>query len=134
MRDCRVQTLEPDGEQATARFRDLVIEDGSSFAVKRALKDLFPGRFTTRGPAAAELHAAGSGCADDVTAIHRAPDGEAERHLLPEPGRQAGCLFLADRGDPGVSHVTAVQAHEEAFVIRLSVAHDPCVTAAWQPG
>jgi len=69
MRDCRLQTLEPDGEQAIAQFRDIVIQDGSSFAVKRALQAEFPGRFTTKGPAAVERHATYSGYADDVTAI-----------------------------------------------------------------
>ena len=57
MRDCRLQTLEPDGERAVAQFRDIVIQDGSSFALKRALKAVFPGQFTTKGPAAVELHA-----------------------------------------------------------------------------
>ena len=134
MRDGRLQTLEPDGEQAVAQFRDIVIQDGSSFALKRALRDVFPGRFTTKGPAAVEIHATYSGYADDVTAIHLAPDCEAERQCLPEPRSLAGCLFLADRGYPSVSYFTAVQAHEGAFIIRLSTAHDPYVTAAWQQG
>ena len=48
MRACRLQTLEPEGDQAVAQFRDIVIQDVSSYAVKRALKDVFPGRFTTK--------------------------------------------------------------------------------------
>ena len=134
MQDCRLQTLEPDGEQAIAQFRDIVIQDGSSFAVKGALKGVFPGRFTTKGPAAVELHATDSGYADDVTAIHLAPDCEAERQLLPEPRSLAGCLLLADRGDPSVPYFTAVQAQGGAFIIRLSTAHDPYVLAAWHHG
>ena len=131
MRDCRLQTLEPDGERAVAQFRDIVIQDGSSFALKRALRDVFPGRFTTKGPAAVEIHATYSGYADDVTAIHLAPDCEAERQFLPEPRSLTGCLFLADRGYPSVPYFTAVRAHGGAFIIRLSTSHDPYVTAAW---
>ena len=103
MQDCRLQTLEPDGDQAVAQFRDIVMQDGSSCAVKRALQDVFPGRFTTKGPAAVELHVTYSGYADDVTAIHLAPDCEAERQLLPEPSNLTGCRFLADRGYPSVA-------------------------------
>jgi hypothetical protein len=58
--------------------------------------------FATKKPAAVEIHATVRGCADDVTAIHRAPDREAERWFLPAPGSLAGCLFLADRGSPRV--------------------------------
>ena len=48
----RVQTLAPDGETAVARFTDIVIQDGSSFAIKRTLQGVFPGRLTTIEPAA----------------------------------------------------------------------------------
>lgn len=39
----RVQTLAPDGETAVARFTDIVIQDGSSFALKKTLQGAFPG-------------------------------------------------------------------------------------------
>ena len=111
-----------------------MIQDGSSFAVKRALQDVFPGRFTTKGPAAVELHATYSGYADDITTIHLAPDCEAERQFLPDPGRLTDCLFLADRDYPSLAYFLAVRAHGGAFIIRLSASHDPYVTAAWQQG
>jgi hypothetical protein len=60
----RLQTLTPAGERAVARFTDIVIQDGSSFAVKPALAGAFPGRFTTIEPAAVEVHATYSGSAD----------------------------------------------------------------------
>ena len=134
MQDCRLQTLEPEGEQAVARFRDIVIQDGSSFAVKRALRDVFPGRFTTVEPAAVEIHATYSGYADDVTAIHLAPDSEAERQFLPDPATLSGCLLLADRGYPSVPYFAAIRAQQGAFIIRLSASHDPHVIAAWRHG
>jgi len=129
--DCRLHTLAPDGEHAVAPFRDIVIQDGSSFAVKRALRGVFPGRFTTIEPAAVELHARYSGYGDDGTAIHLVPDCEAERQCLPEPGTLTGCLLLADRGYPSAPYFTAVQARGGAFIIRLTTSHDPYVTAAW---
>ena len=76
-------------------------------AFMRALKDVFPGRLTTTGPAAVERHATDSGYAADVTAIHLAPDGGAERQFLPEPRSLTGCRFLADRGYPSVPYKTS---------------------------
>ena len=37
-----------------AKFRDILLHDGSSFALKDALKDEWPGRFTKVSPAAVE--------------------------------------------------------------------------------
>jgi len=44
-----IQTLAPTGHIAIARFTDIVIQDGSSFALKKQLRDVFPGRFTKTG-------------------------------------------------------------------------------------
>jgi hypothetical protein len=70
----RVQTLAPDGQRAVARFRDVVIHDGSSCALKSSLREVFPGRFTTREPAAVDIHATDSGFADEVQTVQIAPD------------------------------------------------------------
>jgi len=115
-----VQTLAPEGQRAVARFKDIVIQDGSSFALKPSLRDVFPGRFTTIEPAAVEIHATYSGLADDVQTVHIAPDCDAERPFLPEPATLAECLLLADRGYPSVPHVEAVQAAGGAFIVRLT--------------
>jgi len=134
LEEFRLQTLTPDGEQAVAQFRDIVIQDGSSFAVKRALRDVFPGRFTTIEPAAVEVHATYSGYADDVTTLHLAPDAVGERQFLPDPMALRGCLLLADRGYPSVEYFAAVRAAGGAFIVRLSTSHDPYVLAAWKQG
>src|SRR2546423_9560231 len=42
--------------QAFAEFRHLVIQDGTSFAIHDALREVFPGRFKAVKPAAVELH------------------------------------------------------------------------------
>ena len=111
-----------------------MIQDGSSFALKPSLRDVFSGRFTTIEPAAVEIHATYSGFADDVQIVHIAPDCDAERPFLPEPATLAGCLLLADRGYPSVPHVEAVQAAGGAFIVRLTSSYDPRVCAAWVEG
>ena len=130
----RLQTLTPDGDRAVARFTDIVIQDGSSFALKRRLVVTFPGRFTTIEPAAVEVHATYSGCADDVRHVAIAPDAHAERPFLPDPATLRDQLLLADRGYPGVDYFEAVDAHGGAFIIRLTRTYDPEVRAAWVNG
>jgi hypothetical protein len=127
----RIQTLAPEGHAAVSRFKDIVIQDGSSFALKHKLCDVFPGRFTTVEPAAVELHATYSGFSDEVSAVEIAPDKEAERQFLPDPPTLNAKLLLADRGYPGVTYFEAVNEHRGSFIVRLTRSHDPWVRAAW---
>lgn len=130
----RIQTLTTDGQQAVARFTDIVIHDGSSFALKSALSSTFPGRFTTVEPAAVEVHATFSGCADDVSQVEIAPDATAERRFLPDPATLTDQLLLADRGYPSVAYFEAVTAHGGAFIVRLTRTYDPWIRRAWVEG
>lgn len=129
-----LRTLTPEGQTAVARFKDIVIQDGSSFALKKQLRDAFPGRFTTTDPAAVELHATYSGFSDEVSRVQLAPDKEAERQFLPAPSTLKDRLLLADRGYPDIKYFQAVQKHGGAFIVRLSRSHDPWVHAAWIDG
>jgi hypothetical protein len=130
----RLDTLSAEGDRAVARFRDIVIHDGSSFALKAALRTTFPGRFTAIEPAAVEVHATYSGFADEVSAAQVAPDKEAERPFLPAPTTLTDCLLLADRGYPSVAYFEAVRAHGGCFIVRLTRTYDPWVCAAWVEG
>ena len=130
----RLDTLAAEGERAVARFRDIVIQDGSSFALKAALHPTFPGRFTAIEPAAVEVHATYSGFADEVCAVRVAPDKEAERPFLPAPATLTDCLLLADRGYPSVAYFEAVRAQGGFFIVRLTRNYDPWVCAAWVEG
>ena len=129
-----LQTLTPDGQVAVARFKDIVIQDGSSFALKKQLRGAFPGRFTTIEPAAVEVHATYSGFADEVSAVQIAPDAAAERQFLPDPSTLTDRLVLADRGYPGVPYFEAVREHGGSFIVRLTRSHDPWVRMAWVDG
>jgi hypothetical protein len=73
-----VQTLAPEGKAAVSRFQDIVIQDGSSFALENKLRDVFPGRFTTIEPAAVEIHATYRGSPTRCVPSRIAPDKEAE--------------------------------------------------------
>jgi Transposase DDE domain len=123
-----IRTLAPEGHAAVSRFEDIVIQDGSSFAIKNKLQKVFPGRFTTIEPAAVELHATYSGFSDEVYAVALAPDKEAERQFLPAASTLANRLLLADRGYPGVDYFEAVDENDGAFIVRLSRSHNPWVS------
>jgi hypothetical protein len=129
-----MRVLEPEGHRAVAAFQDIVIQDGSSFAVKKDLRDVFPGRFTTTEPAAVELHATFSGFHDSVLSVTLAPDCEAERQFLPDPTALSNRLLLADRGYPSVTYLAAVDASGGSFVMRLSRNSDPWVHRALADG
>jgi len=125
-----IRTLETDGEAAVACFKDIVIQDGSSFALKNCLETSFPGRFTNIQPAAVEVHATYSGFSDEVSAVRIAADSEAERQFLPAPEELRDKLLLADRGYPSVGYFTAIDENSGSYVIRLTRSTDPWVLAA----
>ncbi len=129
-----VQTLKADGCSALSRFKDVRIQDGSSFGLKAALKADFPGRFTTKAPAAVELHATYSGFNDEVVKVQVSADTEGERQFLPEPGELSGCLLLADRGYPNLDYFEDLDDAGGSYVVRLSSAHKPYVKRAWVDG
>ena len=93
-----VPVLEPIAGNKLALFKDIIIHDGSSLAIKASLKKEFPGRFTKTSPAAVELHVSVSGFRGAPTSITLAADKEAERHFRTEPHCARGCLLLLDRG------------------------------------
>ena len=129
-----VRMLAPEGHAAVSRFEDIVIPDGSSFALKSSLQEVFSGRFTTKEPAAVEVHATYSGFTDEVSSVSIASDSEAERQFLPDPSTLKGRLLLADRGYPSTGYFDAVREHGGSFIVRLSRSHDPWVRAAWLDG
>jgi DDE family transposase len=128
------QILTPEGQVAIARFKDIVIQDGSSFALKQTLRGTFPGRFTTIEPAAVEVHATYSGFSDEVSAVQIAPDADAERQFLPDPATLKDRLLLADRGYPSVPYFEAVREQGGSFIVRLTRSYDPWVRTAWVNG
>ena len=79
-------------------FKQILIQDGSSFAVNDKLKHEWPGRFRKISPAAVELHATinlKSGSFEKATIT---PDTFSERAEIPAIDELKDTLFLADRG------------------------------------
>lgn len=115
-------------------FKDVLIQDGSSFAVHDALAESFGGRFTSNRPAAVELHACVSLFHDQVLKVQLAPDKQAERDFLPEPQELAGKLLLADRGYPSLDYFERVIAAGGFFLMRAKSDMNPKILRAQGPG
>ncbi len=129
-----LKTLKPVPSSALARFKDIIIQDGSSFAVKDSLKATYPGRFTTISPAAVELHATMSVFADQPITISLSPDSQGERDFLPEPKSLTNKLFLGDRGYEDTEYVAQVRDADGYAIIRYKGTLNPVVKSCWVSG
>ena len=81
-----------------AEFEDVLCQDGSSFALNDRMAAHFPGRFSTKSPAAVEVHCTYSLYQGQCVAVSVAPDVEGERDFLPEPEELKNKLLLMDAG------------------------------------
>lgn len=112
------------------RFRDILLHDGSSFALKNGLKKEWPGRFTKLSPAAVELHVTMSAFDDNPISITLAPDKEAERALGPKAEELRDCLVLEDRGYEHRQFFLDMQKAGGFFIVRGNKAIRPRISKA----
>ncbi len=110
-----------------ARFQDIVIQDGTSFGLHDGLAEAFKGRFTTKSPAAVELHCTMSVFCDNLETVVMTSDAESERHHLPQPAQLKDKLILADRGYDSTKYMLDVDDNGGAFLIRIRKTHNPRV-------
>lgn len=129
-----VQVLKALPSNALSAFEDVVIQDGSSFALLDALQGAFPGRFTAVSPAAVEVHATMSLFRDQAISISIAPDTQGERDFLPEPKTLRGKLFLGDRGYEDKDYCAAIDKEGGFFVVRCKKGLNPLVRMCWVNG
>ena len=115
---------------STQTLADILLQDGSSFAVVDALKHTSPGRFTTVSPAAVELHATMSRFHDQASRVHLAPDADGERQFLPAPGDLRRTLILADRGYMDIAYCRHVHHAGGSFIVRFKTGVNPVVVRA----
>lgn len=123
-----LKVLSPLKEGVFSNFQDIVLHDGSSFALHDALCDVFPGRFTTISPAAVELHATMSLFHDNLTAVTITADSECERHYTPDPEDLNRKLFMGDRGFDSTDFMKAIDQKGGYFLIRIRSTLKPIVT------
>src|SRR5436190_11035935 len=118
--------------QAFSEFRHIVIQDGTSFAIHDALREVFPGRFKTVKPAAVELHTTMDLLCDAPTTVVLTPDTASEQPFLPEPASLRASLLLADRGYLDLHYLRRVQDAGGFFLIRAKAGMNPQVVEAFR--
>ena len=126
-----VRVLSADQRGAFREFGRIVIQDGSSFAVKDALKEHYPGRFKSKGPAAVELHVTMDLLDESVSSVVLTPDTYPERPQLPAPEELAGDLLLADRGYFDTDYLRSLDAAGAHFLVRGYTSVNPMVFGAF---
>lgn len=126
-----MRTLRAAPGGAFAEFERVVIQDGSSFALKQTLAGVYPGRFKHKGPAAVELHVSLDWLSESVSRVALTPDTFAERAELPEAASLRGALLLADRGYFDIKYLKSLLDNEAHFVIRGYVSMNPTVLRAY---
>ena len=127
-----LRVLAPLPGHALRRFDDILLQDGSSFAVVDALQDTFPGRFTTVSPPPPwNCIATMSLFHDQAIHVHLAPDADGERQFLPAPGDLHRKLILADRGYMDIDYCRHVHhAGGYSFIVRFKTGVNPVVVRA----
>ena len=118
--------------RAFAEFRHIVIQDGSSFAIHDALREVFPGRFKVVKPAAVELHTTMDLLCDAPTTVVLTPDTASEQTFLPEPAALRNSLLLADRGYLDLPYMRRILDAGGFFIIRAKAGMNPQVVEAWR--
>lgn len=114
-----------------AQFKRILIQDGSSQAVCKALKAVFPGRFSAVSPAAVELHSMMDLLNDNFVRVQLTEDTRSERACLPKlPKSLAGQLILIDAGYFELAYFAAVDDREGNFICRASQRINPTIHKA----
>lgn len=129
-----VKSLSWSIDSPLARFRDIIIQDGTSFAIKHSLQRVFPGRFTTADPAAVEIHLTYSAVRDEALKATLTADSAPERAELPDPSRLKDCLVLGDRGYPSTEVFSRYDEAGGFFVMRLTKSWKPQVQGVYVNG
>ena len=127
-REMTMRVLDAKVGSIAGQFSDILMDDGSSFAIADGLRKAFPGRFTKVKPAAVELHAHMSLLSGNVRHGTLAPDKETERQFLPPasslPRRS---LSLRDCGYFDLSYFEALAGREAYLICRSAHAINPTI-------
>jgi Transposase DDE domain len=113
------------------QFRDIHMQDGSSFGINDLLSKWYPGRFTKISPAAVELHVLYSlRCGAPVT-IGLAPDRVSEYEFMPtgEYADLKDTLNLFDRGYGSLKRLHVIEDEDGYFITRMKDNINPTIVA-----
>ena len=125
-----------DEDSPFSEFEHILIQDGSSQAVYDALKEAFPGRFSTVSPAAVELHTTMDLLTNNLVRVQLTEDTRSERDCLPSlPTSMAYILMLMDAGYFELELFAAIDDREGSFICKAPQSINPTIlSAVWEDG
>lgn len=122
------RALSFESDSPFSRFKHIILQDGTSFAVHPALQDTYPGRFRTISPAAVELHVSMDLLSESVEQVVLTPDCEAEAQFLPVPATLTNCLVMGDRGYFKKDYFAQLIENQAFFIMKGKSNITPLVT------
>lgn len=122
-----------DNQSPFAGFKRILIQDGSSQAVCKALSAALPGRFSAISPAAVELHSMIDLMNDNFVRVQLTEDTRSERACLPElPPSLSAHLILIDAGYFELEYFASVKDRGGHFICRAPQQINPVIHKAVQ--
>ena len=114
----RVNTKLKCNHPVLASFDKLLIRDGSSFAIHKALKKNYTGRFTAISPAAVELHVTYDLKTGGIEKSTLTPDSFSERAELPDIHELENQLLSGDRSYYSGQLINETDDHGGYYILR----------------
>ncbi|MDH1806845.1 IS4-like element ISApu2 family transposase [Aeromonas caviae] len=127
----RLKECLPDAH-GLAGFEQVLLQDGSSFALHPQLAEHFPGRFNKHSPAAVECHMTMSLLDQSPISMSITADTESERKHLPAANSLNNKLLLADAGYISREYFADVTKAKGSYLVRGSQNLNPKVQAAYR--
>jgi hypothetical protein len=113
-------------------FKQVLLQDGTSFAVHKRLAEVFPGRFKTISPAAIECHMTMSLLEQSPLCMRVSADTASERQFLPDAKGLNNSLLLADAGYIDMAYFAQVNEAGGFYLVRGSKSLNPKIIKAWR--
>ncbi|MGL5661800.1 MAG: IS4 family transposase, partial [Aeromonas sp.] len=117
---------------AQGAFKQVLLQDGTSFAVHKSLATVFPGRFKAISPAAIECHMTMSLLEQKPVCMQLSADTASERQFLPDAKSLTGSLLLADAGYIDRAYFAEVNKADGFYLVRGSKSLNPEILSAWR--
>jgi hypothetical protein len=119
-------------EVTQSAFKQMLLQDGTSFAVHRSLAKEFPGRFKTISPAAIECHMTMSLLEQRPVCMQVSADTAPERQFMPDAQSLKDCLLLADAGYIDRTYFAKVNEAGGHYLVRGCKSLNPNIIKVWR--
>ena len=111
-------------------FKQILIQDGSSFALHPQLAEIFPNRFKGHSPAAVECHMSMTLADEQPVKLAISADTASERDYLPPANTMNNQLLLADAGYISLDYMADLTRHGGCFLMRSTKQFNPRIERA----